>query len=112
PEPAEGALKQGVRIVQNYDLIGALAFDPSYRLSEIEKVRPRAAAVIETRGPAGWSPDRVDWLDRDPVLGVALMSVPNAVAQRQWLDLILHHPGLYLRIRWDDFRWLVFAPNP
>jgi hypothetical protein len=108
----EGGLKTGVRLVQNYDLIGAVSLDPTYRLSDIEKARPRAEAIIRKRGPLNWSPDRIDWLDRDKVIGDALITVPNKVAQAQWLDLITHRPDLYLRQRWEDYRWLMLTPDP
>ena len=39
----------------------------------------------------------------------ALWRIPDSAANKQWADLILRHPGLYLRVRWEDFRW-VFAP--
>jgi hypothetical protein len=108
----EGALKEGVRIVQNYDLIGAVTEDRTYRLSEIEKAQPRTAELIRKRGPMNWSPDRVDWLDRDKVIGDAMNAIPDDVARRQWLSLIFKRPDLYLRMRWDDFRWLFLSPNP
>lgn len=111
PEPEVGALKQGVRIVQNYDLIGAVTYDPTYRLAEIEKVRPLSAAAIRARGPKSWSPDRVDWLDRDKKLGESLIVIPPDAIQRQWLDLVTRRPDLYLKIRWADFRWVFLTPN-
>jgi hypothetical protein len=107
----EGAMKEGVRIVQNYDLIGAVTLDRGYRLTEIEKASPAAAATIRQRGPLNWSPDRVDWLDRDDVIGKALAGVPDPVARREWFNLILRHPGLYLRVRWMDFSWLFLTPD-
>jgi hypothetical protein len=108
----DGGLKTGVRLVQNYDLIGAVSLDPSYRLTEVSKATPTAAEIIRKRGPLNWSPDRIDWLDRDKVIGAALESVPQKVVQAQWFDLILHHPGLYLRERWADYRWLLLTPDP
>ena len=108
----EGALKEGVRIVQNYDLIGAVTVDPTYRLSEIEKSHPRSAEIIRARGRLNWSPDRVDWLDRDKVIGDALTAVPDDVARRQWLSLIFKRPDLYLRMRWADFSWVFLSLNP
>jgi hypothetical protein len=104
------ALGTGVRIVQNYDLIGAITLDPSYRLTWLEQDNPAAAKVIRARGPANWSPDRIDWLDRDTTVGAALGAMSNDAASRQWRDLILNHPGLYLTIRSQDFRWVLATP--
>lgn len=106
----EEGVKTGVRIVQNYDLVGAVALDPQYPLTYIEQSNPAQAEILRKRGPLNWSPDRIDWIDRDAAVGDALAEIPNAVASRQWFDLILHHPALYLRIRWDDFDWLLFTP--
>jgi hypothetical protein len=110
PETKLGAMRQGLLIVQNYDLIGAMARDPTYRLTEIEKVRPAEAAVMRAQGIKNWSPDRVDWLDRIDALHHALVRIPPKVTQRQWEDLILRHTGVYLAMRLDDFRWLLLTP--
>jgi hypothetical protein len=48
-------------------------------------------------------------MDRDKVLSDALWRVPDAAVQKQWKNLILKNPALYLKVRWEDFRW-VFAP--
>jgi hypothetical protein len=106
----EKALGVGVRIVQNYDLIGAITLDPGYRLTALEQDNPAAEKVIRARGPANWSPDRIDWLDRDTTVGAALGAISNEAAGRQWRDLILHHTGLYLTIRAQDFRWVLATP--
>lgn len=106
----DGGLQVGVRIVQNYDLTAAVSLDPNYHLKFIGKYDPAAAVTIHDRAPNNWSPDRVDYLDNDPVLGVALNKTPQAVAQRQWLDLIFNHPSLYLRVRWSEFRWVFLTP--
>lgn len=111
PANDEGALKTGVHIVQSYDLIGAVTLDPGYRLDEVAKARPAAAEAMRTRGPRYWSPDRVDWLDRDKQIGAALDNIPPDALQRQWFDLILRRPDLYLDIRWRDFRWVFLTPN-
>ena len=106
----ESTVGTGLRIVQNYDIAGAVTLDPGYRLAEIEKADPRAAAIIIARAPKGYSPQRVDFLDDDPVFGNALLGLPQAAVTRQWLDLVLHHPGLYLRVRGGDFRWVLLTP--
>lgn len=106
----ERALNIGVKIVQNYDIVGAVTLDRSYRLSEIERADPTDAKTIETRGPVNWSPDRIDWLDRDKAVDSALGQIPDEARTAQWRDLILHHPKLYLAIRWQDFSWTFLTP--
>ena len=107
--PPDPGVKTGLRIVQNYDLIGAAALDPHYKLSIMSAADPVATAMIAQRAPLEYSGRRVDFIDRDQALTDALWNVPAEAANRQWVDLILRHPALYLRVRWEDFRW-VFAP--
>jgi len=107
--PPDPGVKTGLGIVQNYDLMGAVTFDPSYRLSIMAKADPADAALIQERAHYAYSGRRVDYIDRDKTLTDAEWNVPPEATNRQWFDLILHHPMLYLRVRWEDFRW-VFAP--
>lgn len=100
----------GVRIVQHYDLIGAMAHDPTYRLTHIEQTNPAAAAAMR-RGVAVYSPERVDFFDRDPELGKNLWPVPGAVMSAEWRDLITKHPKAYLAQRWDVFSWVFLTPK-
>jgi hypothetical protein len=107
--PPEAGVKTGLRIVQNYDLIGAAALDPTYRLEDMAAANPADTALIRERAHFDYSGRRVDFMDRDKVLSDALWRVPDAAVQKQWKNLILKDPALYLRVRWEDFRW-VFAP--
>jgi hypothetical protein len=100
----------GVRIVQHYDLIGAMAHDPSYRIRHIEAANPDAAAAIR-RGVAVYSPERVDFLDRQPALGASLWPLSDALVSAEWRDLILNHPRAYLAHRLDVFRWVFLTPE-
>lgn len=104
------AVKEGVRIVQHYDLIGAMALDHAYRLDMMRRADPVATQVVETRGPPQYAGDRIDYLDRDEALGAALWSFSDKPVRTQWFDLILHHPALYLRVRAEDFRWVFLTP--
>lgn len=100
----------GVRIVQHYDLIGAMAHDPTYRLSRIEQANPAAAAAMR-RGVAVYSPERVDFLERDPTLGPNIWPMPKALVMAEWRDLITKHPKAYLAQRWDVFSWVFLTPK-
>ena len=106
----DGGLQIGTRIVQNYDMAAAVSLDPTYQLTVVAENQPRVAQIIHDRAPKSWSPDRVDYLDNDPVLVRAINNIPQPVAQRQWLNLIFNHPGLYLRLRWEEFRWVFLTP--
>ncbi|HEY2753602.1 hypothetical protein [Phenylobacterium sp.] len=107
--PPQHGVSVGLRIVQNYDLMGAAALDPSYRLDAIVATSPAEAALMRQRARLDYSGRRVDFIDRDEVMTDALWRIPDSAANKQWADLIVKHPGLYLRLRWEDFRW-VFAP--
>jgi hypothetical protein len=108
--PPDPGVKTGLRIVQNYDLIGAVAMDKGYRLPIMAAADPADTAMVLQRAPLEYSGRRVDFVDRDKALTDALWNVPAEASNRQWWDLILKHPGLYLRVRFEDFRWLVAPP--
>jgi hypothetical protein len=108
--PPDPGVKTGLRIVQNYDLIGAVAMDPHYRLEIMAAANPVDTAMILQRAPLEYSGRRVDFVDRDQALSDALWRVPETASGAQWFDLIFKHPALYLKVRWEDFRWLVAPP--
>jgi hypothetical protein len=107
--PPDPGVKTGLRIVQNYDLIGAAAMDRTYKLAIMAAADPADTVMIVERAPLEYSGRRVDFIDRDQALTDALWNVPAEASNKQWADLILKHPALYLRVRLEDFRW-VFAP--
>jgi hypothetical protein len=104
------ATSTGIHIVQTYDVVGAAALDPSYRLDILAAQDAAATKVIRERGKLDWSGRRVDFLDRDSVIQGPINAIPDAAWSRQWFDLVLHHPGLYARVRLEDFRWVFFPP--
>jgi hypothetical protein len=108
--PQDTALGTGVRIVQTYDVVGANVLDPSYRLDILAAANPAATAIVRQRDKLDWSGRRVDFLDRDPTIQGAMNSIPDRAYSAQWFDLILKHPALYLRVRWEDFRWVFIPP--
>jgi hypothetical protein len=106
---SETGTATGIHIVQNYDLIGAVALDPTYRLAIMAKAAPAPTAMVLQRAKLDYSGRRVDFVDRDVVMGDAINAIPTEATEAQWIDLVTKHTGLYLRVRWEDFRW-VFAP--
>ncbi len=102
----------GVRILQHYDIVGAVARDPNYPLPHIEKVAPASAAKIRAGARAVYSAQRVDFFDRDPVLGKALWSIPKQTVSAEWRELVTKHTGAYLAERLEVFRWTIAAPSP
>jgi hypothetical protein len=108
--PPDTAMNRGVRILQHYDLVGAVTLDRSYRLERIAAADRRAADLVYERAPLTYSGERVDFVGRDDAIGAAIWALPNEVVRGQWLDLIRQRPDLYLRVRFEDFRWVFLTP--
>ena len=98
-------------ILEHYDIVGAVAHDPSLRLDRIAAADPAAAAQILAKAPRYYSPSRVDPLDTDEQLRRSLWRVPDEAMTAQWRDVILHHPSAYLAHRLDVFRWTLMTPD-
>ena len=43
-------------------------------------------------------------------MGATFWSLPDEAIKAEWLDLIVEHPGIYLKTRFADFRWVFAAP--
>ncbi|MDO8380740.1 hypothetical protein [Phenylobacterium sp.] len=108
PDKASGV---GVRILEHYDIIGAVAHDPTLQLSVFNTADPEAQTVIRARGAPLYSPVRIDYLDADPAVGAVLWRQSDQVVRDQWLDIVLHHPRAYLAHRLDVFRWVFLTPR-
>lgn len=106
----EEATSKAVAILQRYDLAGAATVAPELRLRALEAGAPELAVVIRAEAPGVYSPERVDFLVRNERLHFILNLVPPKVLSAAWRELILEHPGVYLRVRADVFRWLVQPP--
>ena len=102
--------RRGVRVLQHYDIVGALAHDPGLKLDIIQKAAPLAWRTIRLQGPRAYTPERVDTFGAVPALGQSLWPLPDAVVADQWRDIVLHHPGAYLAHRFDVFVWTFATP--
>ena len=98
----------GLRVIQHYDLVGAVAADPDFDLSAIP---PANAAVIRAEGPGLYSDERTDGFDRSATLTRALWQTPKASLERAWTGLVLHRPGLYLTHRIKVFAQVFLTPQ-
>jgi hypothetical protein len=98
-----------IAILETYDIIGALKLEPSLKLDDLAD--PTLARELRTDGVVYYSPERNDTLmDSAPLFAAMNNSDPHAVAA-QWRDLVFHHTGLYLKVRWDVFRWVFATPD-
>jgi hypothetical protein len=107
---ADQATHVGIRILQHYDIVGAVAHDKGLRLDKIRLADPLAERVVRIRGAAVYSPERIDYFELDPVMNKTLWRLSDSVVDAQWRDLIVHHTSDYLAHRWDAFRWVLTTP--
>ncbi|MDB5448390.1 MAG: hypothetical protein JWQ97_3707, partial [Phenylobacterium sp.] len=110
--PGSGdGMSEGMRVLQAYDILGAVSADPSLPLPAMTAANPGAAAAIRTLGARYYSAERTDVTDGQPQVRAALAAMPSAALAGDWRALILKRPGLYLRERAAVFRWVFLTPN-
>lgn len=100
-----------IRLLQLYDLIGEVKRDPPLRLETLARANPNLLPLIRSDGVRLYTPIRNDTLVADqPLLAAFAATAPAAVAA-QWLDTLIHHPGDYLGVRAQVFRWVFLTPD-
>ncbi|HEX4302581.1 MAG TPA: hypothetical protein VHZ78_07295 [Rhizomicrobium sp.] len=102
-----------LRLLQVYDLAGAVARQPGLPMESLDDDDPVLEQSIRTEGVRLYTPVRNDPLASSPRIAAALDDTdadPDAV-ERQWRALILEHPGLYLRVRAAAFWWVFATPD-
>jgi hypothetical protein len=110
--PGSGdGMAEGMRILQRYDLLGAIALDPQYPLGALEREQPQVVAILRRLTPRYYSAERTDITDGQAQIQGAMNAIPDEVLQAQWRRLILTHPSLYLRERAQVFRWVFLTPK-
>jgi hypothetical protein len=100
-----------LRLAQTYDLVGAARLDPAITFPALEQKAPHLDAAIRSEGVPLYSPHLVDTLEAAPGLTAEIGRAPRGVIFAAWRDLVLHHPGLYLKMRWPVFGWVVAPPD-
>jgi hypothetical protein len=98
----------GLRILRHYDIIGAVARDPTFDLGATP---PERAAVIRAEAPRLYTPERIDTLDSSPAVTRALWQTPRAAMTDAWWSLVLERPGLYLSHRMAVFDQVLRTPR-
>ncbi len=113
PPDARGddGMAEGMRILQGYDLLGAITRDPKFPLAAITRAQPAAAATLRSLGPRYYSAERTDTTDFQPQIHQALAAIPSGALAADWRNLLLRHPGLYLRGRVPVFVWVFLTPE-
>jgi hypothetical protein len=101
----------GVRLVQHYDIVHAVAQDPRRPMPVLEAADARRMRIIRRDSPRIFSPSRVDTLDLAPRLGPALWDYTPEQISAQWRQLILEDPLGYLGRRLSIFNWVLRTPQ-
>jgi hypothetical protein len=99
------------RLLQIYDLAGAVAHDPSLPLAALDEDDPDMAAAIRAQAPHLYTPVRNDPLISSPGMQKPLRTLDEDALSADWRALVLHRPWLYLQVRWGDFVQVVFTPD-
>jgi hypothetical protein len=99
------------KLLQNYDIVGMVAARPGLELTKLDDTEPDLAKAIRTDGVRLYTPQRNDTLASSAPLQTALVNSEASEIRDQWIDLILHHPGLYLATRARAFDWVALTPQ-
>ncbi len=109
-EPGAAAQFQAL---QEYDLIGGVAHDPTMDLSLLTRPGTGAPGLdqrVRLAAAKFYTPVRVDTLAKDAGLNEALAAAPKAVSA-QWRAMLTHDFQAYAHHRWDVFYWTVATPD-
>lgn len=99
------------RLLDTYDLAGALHDDPGLDLDSLNDDDPALAAQMRTNAARLYTPERNDTLASSAPLQAALLNADENAIPAQWRAFVMEHPLLYLKVRWDAFRALFFTPD-
>jgi hypothetical protein len=100
-----------IRLLQLYDLVGEVKRDPGLKLETLVSANPELPPLIRSDGVRLYTPIRNDTLVADQHLLSALAATPPAAGSAQWFDAIVGHPGDYLDVRAEVFRWVLLTPD-
>jgi hypothetical protein len=109
--PGEPSHDTGVRLVQAYDVVAALAADPKRDMPFLDKADHGALQVLRRESPKYYSPIRSDTLDHSPALGAAFIRLDNAALRHEWFHLIASDPVGYAAHRLAIYRWVFLTPD-
>jgi hypothetical protein len=99
------------RLLQTYDIAGALHANPALQLDPMDDDEPLLARLMRGTAARLYTPERNDTLAGSRALQDALLNAKRGEIAAQWAAIIVAHPLLYLKVRWDAFRWVLFTPE-
>ena len=109
--PGDPSPAVGFRLLEFYDLIGAIKAEPSLPLPYLDDDDDTLEQLMQTDGVKLYTPQRNDTLALSPRLQHAYFNSPAETIPEEWRHLVTSRPGLYLRVRANVFRWLFFTPD-
>lgn len=109
--PGDPSPMVNFRLLQFYDLIGAVKADPQLKLPYLDDDDTGLEALMRSDGVKLYTPERNDTLAQSDRLQTAYFASPDETIPEEWHHLIAAHPGLYLAVRAEVFRWVFFTPD-
>lgn len=109
--PGESGAQAQFKLLENYDLIGAVKDEPALKLDLIARGNPDLEELMRTDGVRLYTPERNDTLVGSAELQNELSDTQQSVLAAQWRELLLHHPLLYLKVRSPVFWWTFATPD-
>jgi hypothetical protein len=109
--PGESGPRAQFKLLETYDIVGAVKTDPGLKLDRIARANPDLEQLIRTDGVRLYTPQRNDTLASAAELQDELSDTPKDIISAQWTDLIVKHPWLYLDVRARVFAWTLFTPD-
>jgi len=99
---------QQLEELQLYDIGGMLKRQPHIPLRILDKEIPPLAQALRRDGPRLYAPIGHDRLTDDAAIR-RWIPASAPLVNRQWRALLWSHPGAYLAVRMEDFRWLFLS---
>ncbi|HEX4081072.1 MAG TPA: hypothetical protein VHX61_19590 [Rhizomicrobium sp.] len=100
-----------VKLLQLYDLIGEVKTDPALKLETLTRANPDLVQLMRSDGVRLYTPTRNDTLVGSPDLQNEFADTGPAAISSQWLEVLLHHPLDYLRVRARVFDRVFLTPG-
>jgi hypothetical protein len=100
--------QEQIRLLQAYDLAGALAKEPALPLTALD---PTLAHVLRTGSARLYTPMRNDPIASAPDFQAAVGDADPGEVGAQWRLTMASHPWLYLRLRSAAFYWVFATPD-
>lgn len=86
------------RMLQTYDLAGALRRDPRLPLEALHRAQPALEWFERVEAAPRYTAATIDFLDDLPAAD-ALLPPPDSAVSADWMRLILRRPWLWVRVR-------------